>query len=604
MNHKPRGSNNCPPTASDASAVHIHGPFPAEESFLTALLCRYREFSGRFELYAGSPRFDRTWPTLRVLILCVLVLSLTGFVASTLHWPLVNDAAQIDYACFLMDHGMAPYRDLVELNMPGTYLANWSVMHTLGAGALAWRVFDFLLLAVAGVAMMWIARPYGLLGGFFGAALFALFHGRDGPAQAGQRDLIIAVLLLLAYAFLFQAVRQAKTWPLILFGVSVGFATTIKPPVTPLGIALLAAMAFRLRRDGRPLGPALCLSLGGVFGAWAVVTGFLLVRGSLGSFLWYIGEVLPYYATIGRQSSHDLILSIMSPTVKTLGALSMVIALLRRLWNWEATLLLAAIALGAASYFAQGKGFPYHRYPMLAFVFLWAGIQFVSGLKHGGLVRMMALTGLLLGAIFAPIYTRVAARSRWDEDFNRSLTADLTRLGGQRLSNHIQCLTTPGDCDTVLYRMHLVQASGLFYDYLIFGPSNQPVIEHTREAVWQAFTANPPEVFVVGRGLFGEMPDNYQKLSRWPQLAQLLRTQYALYDERGFRPAECGYRGYRIYVRKTVLNQLWHRQGPLSADIVPLIREHHKKGAVTLTAIAAAPNRLLLLAAANGLRFR
>ena len=33
----------------------------------------------------------------------------------------------------------------------------------------------------------------------------------------------------------------------------------------------------------------------------------------------------------------------------------------------------------------------------------------------------------------------------------------------------MQCLYTPADCDTVLYRMRLLQSTGLFYDYLIFG---------------------------------------------------------------------------------------------------------------------------------------
>ena len=34
-----------------------------------------------------------------------------------------------------------------------------------------------------------------------------------------------------------------------------------------------------------------------------------------------------------------------------------------------------------ASYFGQGKAFAYHRYPMLAFLFLWAGLQIVTALR-------------------------------------------------------------------------------------------------------------------------------------------------------------------------------------------------------------------------------
>jgi hypothetical protein len=58
--------------------------------------------------------FDRSWPVLRLLLCAISIVSVAVFALCTLHWRLVNDAAQIDYACYLMDHGMAPYKDLVD----------------------------------------------------------------------------------------------------------------------------------------------------------------------------------------------------------------------------------------------------------------------------------------------------------------------------------------------------------------------------------------------------------------------------------------------------------------------------------------------------------
>jgi hypothetical protein len=49
------------------------------------------------------------------------------FLLVTAHWKQVNDPAQLSYVCFLMDHGMAPYRDLLEINMPGIYESSTSV---------------------------------------------------------------------------------------------------------------------------------------------------------------------------------------------------------------------------------------------------------------------------------------------------------------------------------------------------------------------------------------------------------------------------------------------------------------------------------------------
>src|ERR1700761_2877145 len=155
---------------------------------------------------------------LRTLLCGYCLIWVAIFATKSAHWKQVNDPAQIHYAVFLMDHGMSPYRDILEFNMPGIYLTNWTVMHTLGGGSVAWRIFDFGLAGVAAWGMIAIAQPYDWLGGVLGAAMFVLFHGKDGAGQEGQRDLIIAVLLLCACWFLFQAFRKGK--PALVFLVA------------------------------------------------------------------------------------------------------------------------------------------------------------------------------------------------------------------------------------------------------------------------------------------------------------------------------------------------------------------------------------------------
>ena len=58
---------------------------------------------------------------LRLMVAVVLVASV-GFAAiATLHWPVVGDAPLMHYVAFLIDHGKVPYRDIVDVNLPGTY---------------------------------------------------------------------------------------------------------------------------------------------------------------------------------------------------------------------------------------------------------------------------------------------------------------------------------------------------------------------------------------------------------------------------------------------------------------------------------------------------
>ena len=138
----------------------------------------------------------------------------------------------------------------------------------------------------------------------------------------------------------------------------------------------------------------------------------------------------------------------------------------------------------------------------------------------------------------------------WDEAFNQSLTADLTNLGGPRLSNSVLCVTMPADCATTLYRMRLVQSTGLVYDYLIFGDSRSSAIQWSRARFWPQLIATRPRVIILGRFLYPYADDNYDKLNKWPQFTNYLNMHYSLYDDKRFPVALSGIRGYRIYVRK------------------------------------------------------
>jgi hypothetical protein len=70
----------------------------------------------------GEPTaVQRVYGLLRVLLMVALLASFATMVMRSLHWPLLADAQVMRYANFLIDHGFAPYRDILDINMPGTY---------------------------------------------------------------------------------------------------------------------------------------------------------------------------------------------------------------------------------------------------------------------------------------------------------------------------------------------------------------------------------------------------------------------------------------------------------------------------------------------------
>jgi hypothetical protein len=139
------------------------------------------------------------------------------------------------------------------------------------------------------------------------------------------------------------------------------------------------------------------------------------------------------------------------------------------------------------------------------------------------------------------------------------MTADLLRLqaqpgsqlGPRSLQNKVQCLATLPDCDTVLYRLQMVQATGLMYDYFLFLPATSQAVQDARQQFWRQINQRPPQVFVVARGPFPTGRPEYQRLQSWPEFEQFLAQKYSLYDEHEYpQEKDRSVLGFRMYVKK------------------------------------------------------
>jgi len=170
------------------------------------------------------------------------------------------------YVVFLAERGLTPYREIADINLPGTYAAGWLAMHLFGDGPLAWRLYDLVLGLTAAIAMAVIAWPYDRLAGIFAGALFVLIHGRDGMAELGQRDLLMTVLLLWAVALTLCALRRRRLFFIPLAGALAGFAFTIKPPRSSSGLQLSdLLLCYKSHEKNLPF----CLRVGAQsFRAW------------------------------------------------------------------------------------------------------------------------------------------------------------------------------------------------------------------------------------------------------------------------------------------------------------------------------------------------
>lgn len=444
------------------------------------------------------------------------------------------------YVVFLIGKGWVPYKDIVDINLPGTYGVEWVAMHLFGTGSLAWRLFDISLGLTIGTTMTVIAWPEDPFAGPIAGAIFFLIHGRDGMNELGQRDLTMTMLLMISTALLLSFLRKQRTSRLIAASTLAGLAATIKPTAAFFWMTMLAYVLASHARIRQPQWHIWMRAILPFFLAPAVAIAYLADHNALGAF-WNIATgLIPLHNQLLRFPNHYFLLHLFPSTLlPILGIWLLCIAIRRHnlsdLFRDPEMLLLLGVLCGLLSFFLQRKALPYHRYPADAFFILLACISFCTALreKHSSrTLKIVAATGLLFVTLITGPQCLLRSRKLHasPNDFSSLLQRDLTRLGGSALNRNVQCIDFTAGCITTLYRMRLEQSTGFLYDCYLFQPDTNSVVRRYREGFWERLTATRPEVLILSDHDCGHF-NNFQKVNRWPVLASFLQDQYILYKE-------------------------------------------------------------------------
>src|SRR5437879_11370849 len=210
------------------------------------------------------------------------------------------------YVAWRIADGAVPYRDLFDVNQPGTYLLHLAVLRTLGGGDLAWRVFDLGWLAATAGVIAVFALPWGRVAAAAGALVFVTYHLAGGAWQAGQRDFLLCLFLLLGALGVARWLEHGGVVRLLVSGAALGAGITVKPHAALFAGALAAVVAVAA---ARACGLATASGVTAVFvaataAAPLAVLGWLAAVGGLAA--WYqivSGYLVPLYSRLGRASS-------------------------------------------------------------------------------------------------------------------------------------------------------------------------------------------------------------------------------------------------------------------------------------------------------------
>jgi hypothetical protein len=507
----------------------------------------------------ATPSYRVAGKYVRVVVVIAFCLGLACYIVFSRRWPLIWDMQVLHYVSFLIDRGWAPYRQIGDMNMPGAYLLEGWALHSFGSSDFGWRLYDFTLGGAIILAMISIAKPYDWMAGFVAGATFTMVHAAEGPRNAGQRDQVMAVLLIIGYAFCFLAVRRHKASPMFLFGLCVAMAASIKPTIALVGPILLIMAVRELRRQRVASRAYVGWSFTGFFAAIAIVVHFLVVQRATRAFVFDLTQVLPHYVTIDKSPwLHLLRITLQPPLVLYVGAAIVIGFMLDNVWNWEMRALLVGAVFGLVSFYSQRKGFFQHRYTFTAFILLWSSILIFSALGARGFPRVIGYAALICALLYIPRNVRWIRSWPNKDDFSAYLERDFVRMGVDHLQHQVQCLDIVDGCLNALYHLRIVQSTGATGDLLYFLPGNAPLVERARSNYWAELKRNPPTVFVLSNWQFGEAR-NFYKVNAWPAFATYLNKNYEMYSQYEFHEgspptshpgSNPNYPAYRIYVRR------------------------------------------------------
>ena len=265
--------------------------------------------------------------------------------------------------------GERAYVDFIELNPPGAIYLYVPAILVARATALSPEVVMGALVFIVIGASLWfsarILRRADLLARFESARLLAMVVTILAilPAQIfAEREHIAVVLFLpMLCTMLVRASGRTPSWSeIVVAGLGAG-ATVILKPHLALGLAAAIATAAFSARSWKVLAAGenwIAFAVLGAYGATIAV-----------AFPEFLSEIVPLVRAVYlplRRAPSELLIGL--PAVPLWISTLVAIALLRRAERYDRIygIVLAASIGFAGSFFVQGKGWPYHSYPMMA----------------------------------------------------------------------------------------------------------------------------------------------------------------------------------------------------------------------------------------------
>lgn len=485
------------------------------------------------------PRAAKLLPVILLEILgLVIVVCLTRIPA----YPLIHDIPNLHIIAQRILAGAVPYRDVIDMNLPGIYLIHLLVVLIPGDPNIVWFCFHFSWALLTAAAAWFLLRSESRLAAWMAAVTVIAYYVTRKAFYYGQRDflLLLPVLLgILAFIHFEKSGRKSIRW-LFWSGLAFGLASTIKP--LPLAFSAAAGIWLVLDRIStlRQRWLRMLSLAAGTLVPLALVALWLALSGGLADFLRLAPNLSAVYYNWQHLNWGEMLFftTIESRIFFGMVVLALGLSYLREKRLPATPLFLAlytGLGYGVIHYFSQGKGWEYHQLPFNLFAILLTTALFLRMAVGAGprlavlacLCLYLPLVGILPRAAWIMIHDPAGYLDIFQPAVHK-LDADYDRLNLSGKSIQLLDMTTGGAY--LLYSHQVPLSTPYLLDFELQANPN-PAYLQFRQVFMQRMLSAPPEFFIIARETKADSPLSYRRFADWTDFTGWLESDYHLVSD-------------------------------------------------------------------------
>jgi hypothetical protein len=504
----------------------------------------------------GAPDREGKGMTRLFLVLFVpLTLLLLVDAACSLKWRMFHDYPTMAYLSFLTTHyHWVPYRDFIDMNMPGNHLVNGVMGRIFGYSDLGFRLLDLTTLSVLLlITWLWLKRIHWRVA-WAAMAGFGFLYLGNGPIIGMQREFILLVPVSVSLAVL-TAPRISGALKAFAIGFCFGSAFLIKPHAVmgyPV-LFLFLLLEVRESEGGRFLAFARTARLA----AWTTA-GFLLPVGLTTAWLWKNGALAPfldmarnYWPLYGRTTGGHEVLS-RPEWVKYLrqsyldfngmrllfwpAGLGLIFAFLNSRLNRSqkrtAVLTLLLVFLYSLYVLLAGKFWPYHWILFMYFLTALGALCYIPQRSPTRVLLKLLPFGVFFLTFFCQypfqfwknMVLQVRGHTYYDDKIARGDVIAGFLKKHLRPGDKVQPLDWTGGSHQAMLAAKAELATPFLVDSVFYHAVSDPFIQSLRRRFIDSLNASKPRYIVDV--LVKDRPRGLDTTNRFDELEALVAAQY------------------------------------------------------------------------------